>query len=169
MEFLPLLSILTIVYPWYFLSCFPLVFLENCCSASSSEKIVVISLCLDSMIQKVLVCPQPRLCPRVVLGIPTAYFFSLSLYEPLLLGLLLCLILGNSSCFLYSLLYTASFSHFFQVDLELFLFFMPLLCLLVLLFKHFYISLEYIRGQRERYDDNRKKVNKKIFFLFIYL
>ena len=85
-----------------------------------------------------------------------SFTLVLFLYKSLFLSFLLCLGLSDFLCFLHSLLNTVSFSCLFQAGLELLLLFMLLLHFLVLLFKHFYISLGNVRKWGRRYDNIRK-------------
>ena len=80
----------------------------------------------------------------------------LLLYIFPLFSILPCFGLSNFLCLLHSLLNTVSFCYLFQMSLELLLLFMSLQHLLMLLFKHFSISLGDIWRQRGKHDSTGK-------------
>jgi len=150
----------------YLLSCFPLVFLEGCCTTLSSEEMLMTFFHLASTIWGASMSSKRAVSSAKTLSQSYFKYFtyfhlfssSTSLYFSAL-GLI------DFLCFLHSLLNTASFSCLFHAGLELLLLFMLLLYLLVLLFKHFCISLGNVRRWGRRHDNIKKS---KIFFLFMY-
>ena len=145
--------IFTAVSLQYLFSCLPFDFLESYSLTLFSKEMLVIFFYLASTTWKVSVPFK-----RVVFLAKTLFqsFFRYSNYS-LFLGLFLYFGLDNFSCFLCSSLNMASFSHLFQMDLELLLLFILLLYLLALLFKHFCISLRNVRKQKKRHDDIGKR------------